>query len=229
MTARIFVIHPLSPSIRPMTEAFARLWPEAHKFDLLDESLYPELDDKGTITPTIIQRLQLLFAYASTARADGMIFAGSTFGPAVDQARVGIDVPVLKPDEAMGEAAVSIGRRIAVVTTSKRALPVISGGIEAAAKDAGKPVIISTHHVPDAHHAMAAGRPEEHHRLIAGFASRITDCDVLVLGQISMAPAAVLIPPCAGRTVMTTPDSAVQKMRRCWADATGRKSDGLTD
>lgn len=213
MTARIFVIHPYPPTMPPMSAAFTRLWPEATKFDLLDESLYAEVDDKGTITPALARRLRLLFEYAREASADGIIFTGSTFGPAVDQAREGFTVPVLKPDEAMAEAAVAAGNRIAVLATATRALPVIVGGIEAAAAKAGRPATVSAHHVPEAQPALVAGRREDHDRLVAEAAARITDCDVLVLGQISMAPAAASIPARPGRVVMTTPDTAVAKMK----------------
>lgn len=213
MTARIFIVHPYPASISPMSEAFGRLWPEASKFDLLDDSLYTEMDEKGTISPVVVPRLRLLFDYAVGARADGIIFAGSTFGPAVDQARVGFTVPILKPDEAMAEAAVAAGRRIALLATAKRALPVIAAGIQAAAAQAAHPTTVSIHHVPGAHAEMAAGRRAEHDRLIAEVTAAMTDCDVLVLGQISMASAAAVIPPRPGRIVMTTPDSAVMKIR----------------
>ena len=213
MTTRIIIVHPYPASIVPMSEAFARLWPEANKYDLLDDSLYTEMDEKGRISPVVVPRLRLLFDYAVGARADGIIFAGSTFGPAVDQARIGFRVPILKPDEAMAEAAVAAGRRIALLATAKRALPVIAGGIQAVAAQAANPTTVSIHHVDGAHAAMAKGNRAEHDRLIAECAAGIADCDVLVLGQISMASAAALIPPRPGRVVMTTPESTVAKMQ----------------
>ncbi len=39
MTARIALIHALAESVAPSHAAFARIWPEAYAYDLLDTSL----------------------------------------------------------------------------------------------------------------------------------------------------------------------------------------------
>ncbi|MDH5342968.1 MAG: arylsulfatase, partial [Betaproteobacteria bacterium] len=62
--------------------------------------------------------------------------------------------------------------------------------------------------------ALRNGNAEGHDNLIAGAAAKLTDCDVLVLGQFSMASATRLIPALAGRTVLTSPDSAVMRLKQ---------------
>ena len=86
-----------------MQAAFRRDWPEVGTFNLLDESLYAEMDEAGTITPEIIRRIRLLFEYCVSARADAIVFTGSTFGPAVDVVRGPLIVPVVRADEALAE------------------------------------------------------------------------------------------------------------------------------
>lgn len=214
MNKRIFVIHPTAMSMPPIATAFARNWPEARVFNLLEESLYDELDPNGTITPVIRRRVALLLAYCVEARADAVLFNGTTFGPAIDEARANLPVPVVKSTEAMAEEAVAAGSRIALLCTSKRSLPVIAATIEAAAKDAGRTVEISRSWVPDAQAAMAAGHSEIHNRLVAAAANAIGDCDVLVLGQVPMIFAEPLIPMRPGRVVMSGPASTVFRLRR---------------
>ncbi len=211
MTKRIFIVHPTEMTVAPLREAFARHWPEARIFNLIDESLYDELDPQGTITPEIRRRVRLLLDYCVEANAEAVVFNGTTFGPAIDDARATSRIPVLKPMEAMAEQAVAAGSRIAILCTSKRSIPVIARVIEDAAR--GKPIAISGHFVADAQAALAAGDAETHDRLVAAAADAITDCDVLVLGQVPMVSALPRIAPRPGRVLLTSPDGAVIRLR----------------
>ena len=42
----------------------------------------------------------------------------------------------------------------------------------------------------------------------------LADCDVIALAQYSMAPAAAAVAKATGRPVLTTPDSAVSKLKQ---------------
>ena len=53
----------------------------------------------------------------------------------------------------------------------------------------------------------------EHDRLVAEASRELRNCDLLALAQYSMAPAAALVAEASGRPVLTTPDSAVQKLK----------------
>jgi Asp/Glu/hydantoin racemase len=213
MPKRIFLIHPYRPSMAPIEEAFARLWPQATVFSLLEESLYAEVDEAGRFPPALIPRIRALFDYAQLAAADGVIFTGSTFGPAVEQARSGLRLPIFKSDEAMAEAAVTLGRRIGILCTAERAIPVISEGVKGAARQAGKGIELIPYWVPQAQALLNAGKRAEHDALVQAMAAKATDCDVLLIGQVSMAPVAKTIAALPGRTVLTSPDTAVAKMR----------------
>jgi hypothetical protein len=213
MPHRIFLVHANPPPMAPVVAAMREGWPEAQVFNLLDESLYAELDAKGTITPEIIHRIRLLLEYCVAARADGIIFSGSTFGPAVAAARQDLAIPVLKADEAMIAAALDGGARIAVLGATERSIAVVSSGIEEAAAAAGRRLALTPHFVAGATAAMAAGRRDEHDRLVADAAARATDCDVLVVSQISMIPAVLAVPALPGRTVLTSANTAVAKLR----------------
>ena len=218
MNPRIFLLHAYRFSMAPCEEAFARLWPQAEAVRLLDESLYADAGADGTLPANISARLSGLFRHCVVSGAHGIVFTGSTFGPAVEAARGGIDVPLLKADEAMAESAVAGGGRILALATAKRALPVIRRNLEdAAARTGTRPEIVEAW-VAGAQTANNAGRAGEHDRLIAEVAvAKGNGFDAIVLGQMSMAPARTLMPPGIATRVLTSPDASVMKMRQMLA------------
>jgi hypothetical protein len=109
MPKRIFLVHPTPLSMPPIDDAFKTLWPDAETLNLLDESLYADIPPDGTLAPAIYERVASLLRHCEASRADGILFSGSTFGPAVDAARKRIRVPVLRAEEAMMEQAVVLG------------------------------------------------------------------------------------------------------------------------
>jgi len=65
--------------------------------------------------------------------------------------------------------------------------------------------------------ALDRGDRAEHDRLVAEASRDLRDCDLVALAQYSMAPAAELVAAASGRPVLTTPDSAVQKLKELLA------------
>ena len=72
---------------------------------------------------------------------------------------------------------------------------------------------LTARHVPDAMAALDGGDGAIHDRLIARAAEELTDCDALVLGQFSMARARAAISDLPGRKVVTSPESAVVRLK----------------
>ena len=127
MAKRIFLVHPTPLAVPPVDEAFKTLWPQAQVLNLLDESLYADVGANGELTPALYARVGNLFRHCEASGADGIVFSGSTFGPAVEEGRKGIKVPVLRIEEGMMDEAVARGGSILVVSTQKRAMPVVRG------------------------------------------------------------------------------------------------------
>ena len=214
MRPRIFLLHAYRYSMAPCEEAFQRLWPEAEAVRLLDEGLYADAGADGTLPANIVPRLNSLFRHCVLSGAKGIVFTGSTFGPAVEQARAGIEVPLLKADEAMSELAVQKGRRILMLATAKRAIPVIRRNLEDAAARAGVKPELGEVWVEGAQAANNAGRAAEHDSQIADAAARHGGgWDAIVLGQMSMAPARSRMPAELAVRVLTSPDASALKMR----------------
>ena len=211
---RIVLIHALKHSIPAIEESFARLWPEARISNLLDDSLSSDLARDGALTPAMHQRFLTLARYAATLGADGILFTCSAFGPCVEAcARALAPLPVLKPNEAMIEEALALaGPRgtVALMASFAPTLASMPPEFAAAAPDMTLVPCLAA----GALAAMDRGDLDGHDRAAAHAAMGLREADVIALGQFSLARAQGLVAAASGKPVLTTPDSAVRKLRR---------------
>lgn len=214
MAKRIFLVHPTPLAVAPVDEAFKKLWPQAQVLNLLDESLYADVGANGELTPALYARVANLFRHCEASGADGIVFSGSTFGPAVEEGRKGIKVPVLRIEEGMMDEAVARGGSILVVSTQKRAMPVVRATLDGSAKRAKKAPTIKDIWVDGARDALNAGDTDKHDRLIAEQSAAAGDFDTVVLSMISMAPARAKMPPALAKKTLTSGECAVVRMRK---------------
>jgi len=113
----------------------------------------------------------------------------------------------------MIEQAVTLGERILLVCTAKRAMPVVRGTLDAAIKRAGVTRAISELWVKGARDAITSGDVAAHDKLIAEQVIAAGDFDVIIFGQISMVPAQVPLPPEIARRIVIGPHATVTRMR----------------
>ena len=204
---RIALIHALRHSPPPIEAAFRAEWPEAQLMNLLDDSLSADLARDGRLTPAMTERFLTLSRYAAGTGAQGILFTCSAFGPCIEACvRDLAPMPVLKPNEAAIDEAVAIGRRIGLLATFPSTLasmpPEFPEGVEVV------PCLAE-----GALAALDAGDVEAHDRLAAEAAVALRDCDVVMLGQFSLARAAARVAEATGRPVVTTPGSAVRRLK----------------
>jgi Asp/Glu/hydantoin racemase len=205
---RIALVHALKHSLVPIEEAFARLWPETTRMNLLDDSLSADLARDGRLTDAMTERFLSLGRYAAATGADAILFTCSAFGPCIEAvARAQAPMPVLKPNEAMIEQATGQARRIGLLSTFAPTLASMPAEFPAAVELVPKLV-------EGALAALDRGDREEHDRLVVKASKDLRDCDLIALAQYSMAPAAQMVAETTGRPVLTTPDSAVMKLKR---------------
>lgn len=214
MTARITVVSPMDLAMEIVGEAFAEIWPEAQVVNLLDESLYADFAGGKPQTEETGRRLSELLHYAADCGPDGMIFVGSVFGRWVEAARVDIDIPCLTSYEAMIEEAFTHGDRFGILTTAAGTLKCLVEDVDRYSKEHGLTCSITDHIEDAARPVILAGDIETHDRMVAAAAAKMTDCDVLMLGQFSMGNAAKVIADVPGRPVLTAPQAGVRKLRR---------------
>jgi hypothetical protein len=204
---RIALIHALKHSIQPIESSFARLWPEPRLMNLLDDSLSADLARDGRLTDVMTERFLALGRYVVSTGTDAILFTCSAFGPCIEAvARAHAPMPVLKPNEAMIEQAARSSGRVGLLSTFPPTLVSMPREFPA-----------SVEVVPKlAEGALAAldrGDRAVHDRLVVDASKDLRDCDVIALAQYSMAPAASAVEQASGRPVLTTPDSAVLKLK----------------
>ena len=215
---RIAVIHATILSHQPIAEAFQRLWPEATTTNLTDDSLGTDLAASSDPNENIFSRIASLANYAAGCGAQGILFSCSGFETAIDVAKRDLDIPVLKPDEAMIDDALSSGKRIAGLATFLPTISSLRTQLELAAARRNLSPRIQLTYVPGALKALQSGQVQEHDALTLQAAKELSGYDVLVLAQFSMARAYTAISRVTDRPVLTSPHSAVSRLRSLYVD-----------
>lgn len=210
---RIFLIHATPVSIAPITEAFTRLWPEAKLANLLEDSLSSDLAEAGEITEAMNERFHRLATYAADCGADAILFTCSAFGDAIDRCKRALTIPVLKPNEAMIEQALARTGNVSIVATFEPAIASMTQEFQDYARQLGVDLQLSTVICPGAFDALREGNVERHDALVVESVRQPSSGDVLCFAQFSMTSAAQGASQASGRDVLTTPDSAVFKLR----------------
>lgn len=213
MTTRIALIHALTVSIAPSVEAFRTLWPDAECVNLLDDSLAVDRERAGELTPAIAARIASLANHARTCGAQGILYTCSAFGTAIDAVACLSPIPVLKPNEAMFAEALSLGKRIGMLATFEPSVESMEAEFQAEAEGSG--AMITSLCVPEAMAALQRGDPATHDALLAEAAQRpeAQQFDALMLAQFSMARARDAVRAVSACPVLTSPHSAVLRLK----------------
>lgn len=180
---------------------------------VVDDSLLNDTRKAGYMTKDVVRRLTAYVQLAEAHGSDCLLLTCSSVSPAVDVARQVVNIPVIKIDEPMAEAAAAMGTRVAVLatvpTTLKPTSDLIRGAFASKARTAGLsvPVIrVETFLCDDAFDALAAGDVEKHNRLLIGhIVSAAESFDAVVLAQASMSNILPLIPAAISGKVLTSP------------------------
>ncbi len=213
MSPRIALIHATPVAMPPVVEAFRQGWPEAETFSILDDGLSTDLARAGSLNAALKQRIASLAAYAASIGVQGILYTCAAFGEAIEAVAQATPMPVLKPNEAMFEAALQRGNRIGLMATFQPAIPSLVQEFEAMAQQRQSAAVLETLCVPEAMAALTAGDVEAHNRCLAAATPRLAHCDVVMLAQFSMASARAAVQAAIGDKVLTSPDSAVAKLK----------------
>ncbi|MDX1431244.1 MAG: aspartate/glutamate racemase family protein [Gammaproteobacteria bacterium] len=208
---RIVLVHAVAVAVEPVAAAFAARWPEAEMVNLLEDSLSRDRAAEGELSAHMYRRFAALTRYALDIGARGILFTCSAFGDAIRAAAETVPVPVLKPNEAMFEAALGMGRRIGMLATFE---PSVASMEEEFREAAGSAASIETVCVPEAMAALRDGDAATHNRLLAEAAARLGHCDAVMLAHFSTSRAYDAVSSVLARPVLTSPGAAVDKLRR---------------
>jgi Asp/Glu/hydantoin racemase len=214
MTHRIALVHATAMSIDPVKAAFAALWPEAEPVDILDSALSVDRAKTRDITPDTDARIMRLAEHGRAIGADAVLFTCSAFGPCIEAAARALPLPVLKPNEAMFEEALSHGKRIGMVATFTASVATMEAEFREEADRRHPGATIRTVLPPDARRALDSGDFDSHNAQVAEAGAALRDIDAIMLAHFSTARALVMAAAACAVPVLTAPEAAVRKVRR---------------
>jgi len=208
---RIALIHALAHSVEPINAELARAWPEAIRMNVLDDSLSADLARQGRgLDEAMHQRFEALAAYAEHTGAEAILFTCSAFGPCIEAvAALRPQMPVLKPNEAMIDDAAGLSGPVGLVASFAPTLrsmpPEFPLGVDLRCELAD-----------GALDCLNAGDATGHDARVVQAALRLRaqGCMAIALAQFSLARAATPVAEATGLPVLTTPGSAVRRLRQ---------------
>jgi aspartate/glutamate racemase len=211
---RITLVHATPIAMEPIRLAFASAWPNADVVNLLEDSLSPDRAKSSDITDALTDRIVALAHYARNIGSAAVLFTCSAFGRAIEQAATTVDIPVLKPNEAMFEAAIRRGGRTAMLYTFPPAREGMEAEFseEAARLDPG--ATMDSILVEGAIEAVRAGDADTHNRLVAEAAASLEGFDSIVLAHFSTARALPAVQAVTDIPVLSSPAAAIDKLKR---------------
>lgn len=211
---KIALIHATPMAIDPVLAAFAAAWPEADPVNVLDDSLSLDRSKVQDLSPDLSRRIVELGHYAERLDADGILYTCSAFGSAIEAAAAEIPLPVLKPNQAMFEAALEHGDAIAMLYTFEPSRQSMEAEFRDEASKQNSAATLTSFGAAGANAALRAGDADTHNRLVADEAAKLDGFDAVMLAHFSTSRALDTVRQVTDIPVLTAPGSAVAKMRR---------------
>lgn len=221
---KLALIH-TSPTLTPL---FARLCSESLSevrcFHMVDESLIQDTVQHGALRKLTIRRLISMIESATATGATAVLVTCSSIGPGVDIAQKLFDVPIIRIDEAMAEAAIQRGPRIGVLATVRTTLEPTLALIHTKAAALVAKVTVTDKLCEGAFDAVLSGDTATHDRIVgAALMELASHSDVVVLAQASMARVvANMLPGSITVPVLSSPELAVQRTRKIMLESDAR-------
>jgi len=212
---RIALIHATRLAIQPIEDGFRNTWPEAELVHLLDESLSIDMASGHVSEEALYMRIVQLAYYAQGANPSAILFTCSAFGPGIEQAATQATIPVLKPNEAMFEAAVKEGGHLCLLYTFPQSVGSMLSEFESMTKHLGLEATLTPIYVEDAREHLSSGDQESHdQRIVETVKARASEFDGFLLAHFSMASALTVLKTQSSRLCWSPVDSAVIQLKR---------------
>jgi Asp/Glu/hydantoin racemase len=220
---RIVLLH----TVKSVYETFGDdlrklLGPDVIINNILDDFLADDAARRGGVFTTN-NKLRLMhdLENAQMASPDVIVVTCSTLSPYIPDLRQFFTTPIISIDDALCRDAVHFGKKIAVLATAQSALQPVIDKIRNEARRQGNDVVISGACDPDAIAALKAGDRKTHDMLLLKLASRVTDADIIVLSQASMALMQNQVEALTGIKTISSP-SLCQLEVKDWFDQRGK-------
>jgi len=210
---RLALIHATRLAMEPIEAAAQDLWPEAELVSILEEGLSMDRAANKVSDAQLNARIVELARYAEQLSPAGILYTCSAFGEGIEQAANTSSLPVLKPNEAMFEAAFMQGDKLAMIYTFQPSVASMEREFNEAAKLHGSNASLLSVVAEGALGALRNGDAKSHNQKVAEAARGIEGVDAIMLAQFSTAQAAPAVRDVTDALVLTSPESAVEKMK----------------
>jgi len=214
MGKSIAIVQTSAVSSKDLKSLCAEIMPEVKVYQIIDDSLIPEVNANGGPTTGVKRRLFTYYQMAASLGVDLILNQCSSVGEVADEISPFIDVPIVKIDEAMARKAISLGKKIAVVATVQSTVGPSTRLIETEARKAGADIQIEKCLVDGAMMILIEqGDVETHNKMVIGAVEKAAENnDVVVLAQGSMLVLAPLVKDIK-KPVLTSPRLAIEYVR----------------
>jgi aspartate/glutamate racemase len=214
MTKIVYALHTGPVLVEVLKQIFPEILPEARLINIVDDGLLTDVREAGGLTPLLRRRVIGYGLLAEASGADAILNCCSSVGEAADVLASLVQIPVVKIDDRMAETAVEIAGRIALVATVATTLDPTERLIKRKAQAADKAIITTRYLVDPAFDALLAGDAERHDRLLKAEIERaMSENDVVVLAQGSMARLVSMVQGRSAVPVLSSPRLGVQALR----------------
>ena len=214
----VVAIHTAMPMVEPTRELFARYLPDVRLINIVDDSLIQDVIEAGEVPSSVEKRLINYYYSSIDAGADVIFNTCSSVGDIALKAKELFDIPLVKVDDSMAEAAVNESDSIGVLATLPTTLSPTVRLIQHFAKKMGKEVTIAEGLAAGAFQAVVAGDREKHDQLVLDAAEKLAgQVDLIVLAQGSMARMEDQIAVATGKKVLSSPERGVLHVKEVLA------------
>lgn len=199
--------------IKTMQSLCKEKLPGVQIVNIADDSLITEVIQNGKVSASVRERMLHYFKAAASLKPDFIVSACSSVGAVAEEADSVLDVPVIRIDKAMIEAALNTSERIGVLASLSTTVEPTCDYICRLAKKRGQKVEIVPKVADGAYEANVAGNTELHDSLIMQAAREIKDSvDILILAQGSMARIEKTLSEQLEKPVFSSPDLCISSL-----------------
>ena len=210
---RVGAVHALLASIDTTQAAFERGWPEADVAHLLDGSLYLDRSRGTADEAEIARRIARLIEHSAATGAEGILFTGSFFGPAVRAARKLVTVPVLTSFDGIIDSALALDAPLAVVSTATDSARYLADEVSGEGRSRGREPSVTTHVVDGAMDALIGGDSAAHDRMVLDAVTALSGDSAVLIAQFSMERVIVEAQAAASSPVLGTATEGAALLR----------------
>ena len=216
---KVAVIHTTPVTIPALKKEILAACGQVEVINLLDDSMLPEINQSGKITPDVRYRLHTLMLLAQSAGADAVLCACSSIGGIFEEGRALLSIPALRIDEPMAERAVAF-RKVGVAATLQSTIGPTTELILCKAAALGREVAVDAKVIDNVGTLLAEGREARYDQIVGDELRKLAwNNDVVVLAQASMARAVAGFGEEERQRFLTSPVSGVAALAKRLAES----------